>query len=262
LRPPPKLDATKTKPLGPTAQEVGNLVTANNKALPEPEQPNLKSSIKSQSSSSAITERERQLANFINQYDGGECFFLLPVALNLPKPKIEGYGTSAVPFQAFDSAFTLANKIEPDVGVRQVAQAQCPALTFLSRVRAGAALAPRLQLASTELRAGDVLSGTFSNVGNHYLTFLLISETGTVHNLSSLLRPEGELRRFDIPLQLTGTPGNQPELLVAIASKNSFDSLTSGGMLDATVFFPRLLSEIEDKGGAVGATALYFKLQR
>jgi len=49
---------------------------------------------------------------------------------------IEGLGASNAPFDTFDKAFRREQGIEPSVGVRQVTQAQCPAVKFLSQVGA------------------------------------------------------------------------------------------------------------------------------
>jgi serine/threonine-protein kinase len=206
--------------------------------------------------------RDQQFAKFIAQYDGGECFFLLPVALNLPKPRIDGFGATLAPFQAFDTAFTAANKTEADIGVIEVARQQCPALTFLSRLRGLPGAPPRLAVDKPNLRGGEALTGTLAEFGTRTLAFLYISDTGTVHNLTSLLRPEGDTRRFKIPLPRAGSPGTQPELLIALASDKPLDALRPAGSLDAAAYFPPLLSEAQEKHAAVGATAVFFKLER
>jgi len=129
-------------------------------------------------------------------------------------------------------------------------------------MHAGIGQAPRLQISSTEVRGGESLSGTLANIGTRNIAVLLVSESGTVHNLSSLLQPEGNLRRFDIPMSRAGPPGDQPELLVAITSEEPLLALSSGGIPDAASLFPRLLAETENRRDAVSATAAYFKLKR
>jgi serine/threonine-protein kinase len=211
---------------------------------------------------SPISARDEQWTTFINKYDGGECFLLLPVTLNSPRPKIDGYGASVAPFEVFDNAFTKANKIEADIGVHQVTAEQCPAITFLRHMRSELSTGPKVELENLKLRAGEALRGTLQNLGSRHPVFLLVSETGAVHNLTNFLRPEGELHRFSIPLPKAGTPGEQPQLLVALATSQPLESINSATVLNAASFFPPLLAQLEQKHEQLGVAALYFKLDR
>ena len=72
---------------------------------------------------------------YIEQYDGGNCFFVVPGALDEHAAVIEGFGASTEPFRIFDRAFKAANRFEADIGVRLVTEQQCPAIAFLAKLR-------------------------------------------------------------------------------------------------------------------------------
>src|SRR5262249_9677605 len=78
--------------------------------------------------------RAERFRKYVPQYSGGDCFFILPVAVSQTAAVIEGFGASTVPFDAFDKAFRREQGFEASVGVRQVTEAQCPAVKFLSQV--------------------------------------------------------------------------------------------------------------------------------
>ena len=78
----------------------------------------------------ARTDRVRR---FVEQYNGGDCFFILPVAISSNAAVIEGFGASTAPFDALDKAFKRDLGFEASIGARLVTQAQCPAIKFLGQ---------------------------------------------------------------------------------------------------------------------------------
>src|SRR5215211_5191377 len=46
--------------------------------------------------------RTDQITRYIQQYDGGDCFFISPVAVSAGAAQIEGFGAAVEPFQALD----------------------------------------------------------------------------------------------------------------------------------------------------------------
>src|SRR4029077_18892346 len=76
-----------------------------------------------------------KIKSFVDQYDGGDCFFVSAVAISAGAAALEGFGASTKPFTALDADFQRAMGFEADIGVRQVTQPQCPAVGFLGRLR-------------------------------------------------------------------------------------------------------------------------------
>jgi eukaryotic-like serine/threonine-protein kinase len=204
--------------------------------------------------------RADAIARFVNQYDGGECFFVTPVKVSETSASLEGFGASATPFEVLDDAFKRTHGFEADIGLRQVTAPQCPAVTFLSRARATAPSAPRLQVAETSLRSGQTLSGSIDDPANRPIELLLVDDEGQVHNLSRLLRSGSSGKAFRVQLDLSGT-GSQPQLLVAIASAQPINALRQQELGSAAVLFPRVLDEAARAGLTLGVAAKYFKLQ-
>jgi serine/threonine protein kinase len=200
------------------------------------------------------------ITRFINEYQGGECFFVTPVAVSAQAAKIDGYGVSIGPFQALDQAFKRAYRFEADIGVRQVTKAQCPAVTFLNQLRKAAGAAPHLEIGATGLKSGQALTGKIDGFGNSHVELLLVSDEGSVLNVSSLLKPAGSGKTFNLRMQRTGASGPQPQLLIAVTSSKPLDTLRPRGAVEADLFFPLVLGEAARSGQTIAAAARYFKL--
>jgi serine/threonine-protein kinase len=203
-----------------------------------------------------------KIRRYVEDYDGGECFFITPVAIGETAAALEGFGYSTRPFEVLDRAFQRDNGFEASIGVRQVTQAQCPAVTFLGKLRAERARAPRLQIAGTSVRSGEVLTGTVDNYGLRQIELLLISDSGMVQNVSYVLKDGTDAKTFGLGLQRAEGGSGQPQLLMAVASSRVIDALRPATPVQADQFFLLALSEAERTGQKLSATARYFKIER
>jgi class 3 adenylate cyclase/serine/threonine protein kinase len=203
------------------------------------------------------------IRSYIEQYDGGNCFFVAPITISEHAAAIEGFGASLEPFRAFDTAFQRSLGFEADIGVREVTEQQCPALTFLYQLRGAKARPPHLDIDRDALRDGDVLNGMVDHYGSRQVALLLVSDSGTVQNVSSLLKPGTDAKTFNIGMKRAdGAAGRQPQLLIAVASSSAVPALQPGEPSKANEFFGRVLSEAAKSPASMSATARYFILEK
>ena len=205
--------------------------------------------------------RVDKIRRFVEDYDGGDCFFAVPVAIGESNAVIEGFGAATRPFDLLDRAFTRENGFEASIGLRQVTQQQCPAVTFLGKLRNERARAPRLQVSATNLRSGDLLNGTIENIGMRYVELLLISDTGQVQNVTYALKDGIDAKTFSLGMQRSEGAAGQPQLLMAVASAKVMEALRPRQPVQADQFFLLALSEAARSGVTLSASARYFKLQ-
>jgi serine/threonine protein kinase len=205
------------------------------------------------------TNRIALVRNFVDHYDGGDCFLVMPVALSQSAAVIEGYGASTARFQAFADGFKRELGFEPSVGIRQVTQDQCPAVRFLGQLHADQARSPRIILAGTEIKNGETLSGTIENYGTGAIELLLITDNGQVKNLSALLKPSLDSVSFSIGMQSSDNAA-RPQLLLALASSQPIASLKRAQSATADEFFKNLLSDIRSNNLLVATAVRYFRL--
>jgi serine/threonine protein kinase, bacterial len=204
--------------------------------------------------------RVERIRKYVEQYDGGDCFFVLPVAISQSGAVIEGFGASTVPFDALDRAFKRDQGFEASIGVRQVTQAQCPAIKFLSQLGNNQARAPRINLAAVEIKNGEALTGTIENFANRVVELLLVSDSGEVQNLSYLLKPGTDSLSFSIGMQ-RNNGGSGPQLVMAVATSRVLDSLRQPRPMAGDTFFLQALSEAQRSNVTIATAARYFRLK-
>jgi serine/threonine protein kinase len=206
------------------------------------------------------SNRADRIRKYIEQYDGGDCFFMLPVAISSGAAVIEGFGASTARFDAFDKAFKRDLGFEAAIGVRQVTQAQCPAIKFLSQLGSDQARAPRINLASVEIKNGETLNGTIENFANRVVELLLVSDSGEAQNLSYLLKPGTDSLSFSIGMQRNGG-ATGPQLIMAVTTTRVLDSLRQPRPMAADTFFLQALSEAQRNGLTIATAARYVRLR-
>jgi serine/threonine protein kinase len=204
--------------------------------------------------------RVDRIRKYVEQYNGGDCFFMLPVAISSSGVVIEGYGTSTIPFDSFDKAFKRDLGLEASIGVRQVTQAQCPAIKFLSQLGVNQARAPRINLAAIEVKNGDTLNGTIENFANRVVELLLVSDSGEVQNLSYLLKPGTDSLSFSIGTQRSGG-ATGPQLIMAVTTSRVLDSLRQPRPMAADTFFLQAISEAQRNNVIIATAARYVRLK-
>jgi hypothetical protein len=205
-------------------------------------------------------DRADAITRYVHQYDGGDCFFVTPVTVSETSASLEGFGASAAPFGVLDDAFKATHGLEANIDAVLVNASQCPAVTFLSRVRTTPASAPQLKVSAISLRSGQSLSGTIEDPANRQVELLLVDDDGQVHNLTRLLRSGSGGQMFRVQLDLSGT-GSQPQLLMAIASTQPISALKQAETGNAAVLFPRVLDEAARAGLSLAVAAKHFRLE-
>jgi serine/threonine-protein kinase len=150
----------------------------------------------------------RRIASFLNSYDGGDCFLIIPLKIAERETQIEVYGGSRAPFTALDGAFARENGFRAGISRRQVTEAQCGAVNFVRRLRNQSGTARRLDISTETPASGPVLSATIGGFGGDNLELLLVGADGRVEKLRSLVTPSDQTRR-------NRQGGAQPQLLVA-----------------------------------------------
>jgi serine/threonine protein kinase len=212
-----------------------------------------------QSGDTAAADR---IKSYIQQYDGGNCFFLSPIAISNHAAALEGFGSSIALFKAFDAAFKRQLGFEANIGVRQITEQQCPAVAFLSQLRANNMRIPHLDIEQEELKNGSVLNGMVDSYGERQIALLLVSDSGTVQNVSNLLKPGMDSKNFALGLKRAeAIAGRKPQLLIAIATASPVSALQSSEPTKADQFFPKVLREAAGSGTPISAVARYFSLE-
>jgi hypothetical protein len=188
----------------------------------------------------------RRIASFLNSYDGGDCFLIIPLKIAEGDTRIEVYGGNRAPFAALDGEFARENGFRAEISRHQVTEAQCGAVNFVRRLRNQSGTARRLGIRTETPASGPVLSGTVGGFGGENLELLLVGADGRVEKLRSLLKPSGQTA--------------QPQLLVAVVSGLPIEALKPAVLDKADRLFDVIFAETQQASNMVDAAAKYFKL--
>jgi hypothetical protein len=207
-------------------------------------------------------DRIDQINRFVNTYDGGDCFFITPVSIAEHQATLEGYGSMVAPFEGLTNEFKRNIGFEAFIRAHRVTPAQCAAVNFLSQMRNQRGPVPRLDIAATALRSGGTLEGTVADFGNREVALLLVTDNGSVSNLSSMLRTTGNTKSLNIPWQESSPERVQPNLLLVVAASKAVEALARAPLGSADQVFGQLLAEALREGQTLSVTAKYFTLEK
>ena len=209
----------------------------------------------------------KRIQQFVNTYDGGECFFVEPVTLVEGNTTLEGYGRSAAPFESLDSDFKRANGFEALVGYHMVTPQQCAAISFVGHLRSQRDSAPSLDVSAGNLRSSGYVSGTVAGFGNRNIELLMVDHEGNVVSLTSKLKGDGDARSFTINIQRGDAGPSKLQLLLALVTTRPLETLrpTQSGSIDlgpADKLFARVSDEGLKSGQSIAARIRSFNLEK
>jgi hypothetical protein len=207
-------------------------------------------------------ERQVRITRFVSNYEGGECFFVTPIAVAEDATTLDGFGSSLEPFNLLDSEFKRANGFEANIGVHQVTRPQCAAVTFLSRLRNEPGLPPRLDIAATTVKSGGALSGFVAEFADRHVELVLVTDSGAVYKVTDRLRANGDSVSFTLaPPDADAAPGG-PQLLFAIVTNAPLNAFKPARQGNAAEVFARAFREARDTGQTINVSPKYFKLEK
>jgi hypothetical protein len=207
-----------------------------------------------------VVERYLQ---YVQGYEGGQCFFLRNISGPGTGRLIQGIGTQVQPFETFYADFKRDNGIEAQINLALVTPFQCPAITFLRSLQRDRleGKPAYLEIEQDSLRAGDPLRGSTDKWSGLVLELLLVDETGRLHNVTSQLDPDPNKFSFELRWPTRSSPARQPQMLLAINSTARLDAFRFDQSDHADHIFGRALKEARDKGLMLGISPIVFWLE-
>ncbi len=201
-----------------------------------------------------------RVRDFVKTYDGGDCFFALPVRITERSAAIDGFSQAKTAWEAFDTAFTSRFGFSPDVVGNRIWSHQCTALQFL-RQTAGNGTVPTLFLASTRVGRGQSLAGEVRESDGQSLALLQVQEDGTVVDVSKALKSDGNAQTFDLKMTRNVASGPVPQLLIVVSSQHPLTALTQAVPQAADSIFSSILDEASKSNDRLAVGAKLFLLQ-
>jgi eukaryotic-like serine/threonine-protein kinase len=190
----------------------------------------------------SLAERMR---NFVRFYDGGTCFFAVPVPFAGQRPRIDGFGSDAEPILTFGAELRRTLGIDAEIVVRQITGEQCPAIGFIGGLLKSRLPELAVRLEADYIASGDELRGRIEGAALPWLSLLLVDDDGMVHDISKYLQHSDAGPHFAVPVYLTAQGKDRNQLIVAIAARRALDRLKLTGPAAGSELFPAVVREAD-----------------
>jgi len=215
------------------------------------------------------TDLRKRIVEFVNVYEGGDCFFITPERLtdNPASRDLDGVGSPGARgvFEVLYYELKRQLGFDAEIGVHEVMPEQCPAVNFLFRTRNQPGTAPRLDIVTAGLKEDPPrLRGTIAEFGNHHVELLLVQDVGSVVNLKQFLVPsDGNTIKFSFRIGKDDPGPPKPQLLIAVASSMPLAALNlpdDGAAAEQA--FAQALTEAAERSQTLNVSAKYFMLEK
>jgi serine/threonine-protein kinase len=190
----------------------------------------------------SLAERMR---NFVRFYDGGACFFAVPVSFDGQRPRIDGFGSDVEPILTFGAELRRAFGIDADIEVRQITGEQCPAIGFIGGLLKSRLPELAVRLDADYIASGGELRGHIEGAALPWVSLLLVDDDGMVHDVSKYLRRSNVGLEFAVPVYLTAQGKDRNQLIVAIAASRALDRLKLTEPAAGSELFPAVVNEAD-----------------
>jgi serine/threonine protein kinase len=201
-----------------------------------------------------------QVTDYLQRYPVGDCALIVPKVVQSGdslQVDIKFIGDSREAAEALDTAFRVANGIEPKIIGGLVTPEQCPAVEFLRHVSTAQAL--DLNLDGFALRGDEKLTGSVREQAGQKTALLAVSARGQVSDLTGDLRKYADgMARFETRLPDTGSQVQQPSMLLAVSVPQ--DVPLPSTSLAADAYFPALFLAGQKSGASIAAAVEYLKV--
>ena len=148
------------------------------------------------------------------RYSGGSCMYVHAISSDPTGPTIDVFGAERQTVDGFDKAFTAMFGVDAKIQARRVTAPQCNALAMLASVVSRKGNSLGLAVKSEDVRTGQPVAGTIEPGGGAPLMLLLLTDSGSVVNLSAALSADG--RSFTAKMKPNDASLRLPQLIVAL----------------------------------------------
>jgi serine/threonine-protein kinase len=190
----------------------------------------------------SLAERMR---NFVRFYDGGACFFAVPVSFDGQRPRIDGFGSDVEPILTFGAELRRAFGIDADIEVRQITGEQCPAIGFIGGLLKSRLPELAVRLDADYIASGGELRGHIEGAALPWMSLLLVDDDGMVHDVSKYLRRSDVGLEFAVPVYLTAQGKDRNQLIVAVAASRALVRLDLVKPARSAELFPAVVNEAD-----------------
>ncbi|MBO0904362.1 serine/threonine-protein kinase [Jiella sonneratiae] len=200
-----------------------------------------------------------RFVDFIQRFDGGDCFYAVPADVSDTTVRIEAYATGPDVAARLMRMFKARFGIEPDIGIRPVAPPQCAAVDFASARRRERQVRPAVELAADVISSGETIEANIADIGSRAVVVLFVDSLGFVQDASSAVKRRGDDARLKLYFRLK-RQAPERQLMVVLTAEAPFAALLPELPAPARAVFPRLDERLKREGRSVAVGLRPFRI--
>ena len=191
-------------------------------------------------------EQAERIANYIRYYDGDRCLLLHPLEVTGRSATIEAMASEPEAVRAFEQDFAAVNGFNASVVSLPLSPQQCNAVALTHWIDPVPDPGMKALRGSDNYSAGDPVRIAYVGIGSHTLAVLVISEDGSVRNLTSQVSKSADGSVIETPLAEKNS-GPSRKLVLAFAANDRIAALDKAPAGDARAALAELGREIQAK---------------
>jgi hypothetical protein len=196
----------------------------------------------------AATQTYKTVLEVLAAYPAGPCFAALPSLSDTGSFQFETFARSADDLARFRTTLEVETGSLPNTTMKPISEAQCRTLAFVQDSPAYPAFQLYFDLANRSIASGEMLEGRIGNTSGGFISLLLIDDEGRVQNLGSFLKFTRGAALFRIPMTVQGAVVETQQLLLALSTPVSLQTVRDAAGQPAEAFFQDLGAELRAKG--------------
>lgn len=202
-----------------------------------------------------------RVRSFMREYEGKGCIYAQASDADAARPSFKGLGGQSGAVEEFATAFRQAVGIDPELALRSVMDAQCPAVDFISAISGGERQNLEVVLDQDIVQDGGMLIGRLEGRVQGEIMLLLVDDDGAVRDITSEfhLLPAGNF--FGVAVALQGEGRGRNQLVLALASIEPLGITVTRKPGEAATLFKNLAARIAADGLAVRTAYAAFRVQ-
>ncbi len=165
-----------------------------------------------------------RLNKYLEEQKGSTCLVALSFISKEGQVRISGIGRAVNPWARYLENLSQQTRLAIPASLARISDHQCQVASFIRRAETYPVFKVQFNLEKNEIKTGDFLKGTLSNIGDNYLNLYLVDDEGTAQRLNSFLTSDENGRHFAIQLNIVGGATSTAQLLLAIVTDQPLES--------------------------------------
>ncbi len=187
-----------------------------------------------------------KVVNFLKFYNSDNpCFLALPSISSQENLVLSGFSNEKSSWPRFQKALVKNTKLETSGRLASISDAQCQVIRFARQSNSYPSYSVSLLLDYSNIKNGEFIAGKIFFDEGQYLNLLLVDDEGTAININRFVDIEKNNSAFQLQVNLTGGEVSTSQLLLAIVTDMTLDSMQSLEAIAATELLNNIKKEVD-----------------